>query len=248
MPCGHCGSMSHAYRIGTAGWSVDRNLSAFPQEGSALERYASVFSAVEVNTSFYRRHRRDTWQRWHDTVPTSFRFSVKLARTVTHERALAGSDVELDTFFDDVAPLGSKLGAVLVQLPPSLGFDPDIAGRFLSALRQRSAAPIFIEPRHASWATDAVSTLLAEHGVGRVLADPQAEALRAAAMVEGSRYLRLHGSPRIYYSDYSEEALRAYAGLLTAADGPGWCIFDNTASGAALRDALRFRGMIGASP
>lgn len=248
MPCGHCGSMDQAHRVGTAGWRVDRRLPVFRQEGIALERYASVFSAVEVNTSFYRRHRRDTWQRWHDAVPPDFRFSVKLVRTVTHERGLVGAAGELDAFFDDVAPLGTKLGAILVQLPPKLAFDPDIAARFLGAMRQRSAAPVFIEPRHASWATDEVSMLLAEHRVGRVLADPQGEALRAAAVAEESRYLRLHGSPKIYYSDYSEDALRHYAHLLAAGTGPGWCIFDNTASGAATRDALQFREMISASP
>ncbi len=240
--------MDQAHKVGTAGWSVDRRLAAFAQEGSTLERYASVFSAVEINTSFYRRHRRETWQRWHDAVPPDFRFSVKHIRAVTHERGLVGAEGELDAFFDDVAPLGAKLGAILVQMPPKLAFDPASAVPFLDALRQRSTAPVFMEPRHASWAAGDVSALFSEHDVGRVLADPQGEALRAAALAEGPRYLRLHGSPKIYYSGYSEDALGHYAHLLASGTGPGWCIFDNTASGAATRDALRLREMIAALP
>lgn len=230
--------------IGTAGWSVERSLPGFAQEGSALERYASVFSAVEVNSSFYRRHQLSTWQRWHDAVPGRFRFSVKLIRTATHEKALVGAEDDIALFFEDVAPLGDKLGAVLVQLPPKLAFDPLVARPFLEAVRRQTSVPVYLEPRHLSWAGAEVDGLLADVEVGRVLADPQKEELAAAA--KGARYLRLHGSPKIYYSAYSDEALRHYAGLITAAPEPVWCIFDNTASGAALRDAVRLRKMVGA--
>lgn len=230
--------------IGTAGWSVERGLSGFAQEGSALERYASVFSAVEVNSSFYRRHQRSTWQRWHDAVPEGFRFSVKLLRTATHELGLVGADEAIARFFEDVAPLRDKLGAVLVQLPPKLEFNAGVAGAFFAALRRHSDVLVYLEPRHVSWVDG--DALLAEFDVGRVLADPQKEELQAAALTAGARYVRLHGSPKIYYSAYSEETLSHYAELMAAAPEPVWCIFDNTASGAALRDAVQLREMIGA--
>ncbi|NGP17307.1 DUF72 domain-containing protein [Devosia aurantiaca] len=231
--------------IGTAAWSVGHSLPGFAQEGSALERYASVFSVVEVNSSFYRRHQRSTWQRWHDAVPEGFRFSVKLIRTATHEKALVGVEDDIALFFEDLAPLGDKLGAVLVQLPPKLAFDPLVARAFFEAVRRQTSVPVYLEPRHVSWAEAEVDDgLLADVEVGRVLADPQKEELAAAA--KGARYLRLHGSPKIYYSAYSDEALRHYAGLVTLAPEPVWCIFDNTASGAALRDAMRLREMVGA--
>jgi uncharacterized protein YecE (DUF72 family) len=197
---------------------------------------------VEVNSSFYRRHRPATWQRWHDAVPDHFRFSLKLSKTITHERALIGAEAELDWFFEDVAPLKAKLGAVLIQLPPKLAFDAPSARSFLAGLRQKSAVPVFIEPRHVSWAEPEASTTLADFDVGRVLADPQLPELQSVAA--GSRYLRLHGAPKIYYSAYTSEALTEYARVLSSTAQPAWCIFDNTASGAALRDAVRLRQML----
>jgi len=94
------------YVIGTAGWSVLRTAPEFPQEGSALERCAAVFSAVEVNSSFYRRHRLATRKRWHDAVPDDFRFSVKLPQIITHNRRPSQPEAELGIFFEDVARWG----------------------------------------------------------------------------------------------------------------------------------------------
>jgi uncharacterized protein YecE (DUF72 family) len=224
--------------VGTAGWSVDRSLERFAGEGTALERYASVFRAVEINSSFYRRHRPSTWQRWHDAVPDQFRFSVKLPKTITHERQLTNSAGELDLFFGDIKPLAAKLGAILVQLPPKLQFDAATAETFLAAIRARTRSPIFIEPRHISWAHEQACRLLEQFSIGRVYADPQKPELQFAPTPEKPCYLRLHGSPKIYYSPYSDESLAQYARLLAGHPG-SWCIFDNTASGAAIRDALK---------
>ncbi|HEY0033758.1 MAG TPA: DUF72 domain-containing protein [Devosia sp.] len=228
--------------IGTAGWSVDRSLPDFPQEGTALERYASVFSAVEVNSSFYRRHRPATWQRWHDAVPSTFKFSVKLPKTISHEKLLSDVDGEIDNFFSDIVPLGAKLGAVLVQLPPKLVFEAEVAEPFLGALRSRTAVPIFIEPRHVSWAE--ASSLVGRFDITRVYADPQHEVLRPAQNQNGISYLRLHGSPKIYYSAYPEQDIAQYAGMLDSIASSSWCIFDNTASGAAITDALRMQALV----
>lgn len=224
--------------IGTAGWSVERAIPGFQQEGSALARYASRFNAVEVNSSFHRRHRQSTWQRWHDTVPSEFKFSVKLPKTITHERQLTDADADLDLFFYDIRGLNDKLAAVLVQLPPKLAFQKESAGAFFAAFRARSLVPIFIEPRHPSWAAAGASELLQDFAVKWVYADPQQADLQAAAISDGAAYLRLHGSPKIYYSAYVAEKLQNFADLLKAGAGHRWCIFDNTASGAALKDAL----------
>jgi uncharacterized protein YecE (DUF72 family) len=230
-------------RIGTAGWSVPKTSAAFPAQGSMLERYAAVFSAVEINSSFYRRHRPDTWQRWHDSVPEHFAFSVKMPRTITHDAALAAPQADLDTFISDLVPLGRKLGAVLIQLPPKLHFELPVADAFVAALRERAAVPAFIEPRHESWATAEASDLLDRYAISRVLADPQLASLRREASV-APQYLRLHGSPRIYYSAYADSDLDDYANLLRGAQTPAWCIFDNTASGAAIDDALRLQAIL----
>ena len=224
--------------VGTAGWSVARTATRFPQDGSSLERYAAVFSGVEINSSFYRRHRPATWQRWHDAVPESFQFAVKLPKRISHEQHLADCENLLDEFFADITPLGTKCGPLLLQLPPKLAFDETSVTKFFTALRQRCTTPVVIEPRHDSWAEPAVSELLRSFAIGRVLADPQSPALKAAAREESVLYLRLHGTPKIYYSAYAVEALDAYAAQVASAGDGSWCIFDNTASGAALTDAL----------
>jgi uncharacterized protein YecE (DUF72 family) len=229
--------------IGTAGWSVDRQETRFSQSGSALERYASIFSAVEVNSSFYRRHRPSTWQRWYETVPADFLFAVKLPKVVTHDLALVGVERELDDFISDVEPLRNKLGAVLIQLPPRLKFAPAIALSFMQALRDRTDVPTFVEPRHVSWASAAAEELLVGFAIKRVYADPQLAELQLAAGPQPG-YLRLHGSPKVYYSEYTEAQLRSYASLMATRTEMTWCIFDNTASGAALRDALKLFDLV----
>lgn len=229
--------------IGTAGWSVDRQEARFSQSGTALERYASVFSAVEVNSSFYRRHRPSTWQRWSEAVPANFLFSVKLPKVITHDLALFGVELHLDAFFDDVAHLGNNLGAVLVQLPPKLSFEPPVVLSFMQALRDRTDVPTFLEPRHPSWASSAAEELLVEFNVKRVYADPQLVELRSAVGPEPA-YFRLHGSPKVYYSEYANAQLEGYASMIRSRDERTWCIFDNTASGAALRDALKLKDLL----
>lgn len=233
-------------RIGCAGWSLPRDQwPHFAAEGSHLERYAGVFDAVEIDTSFHRPHRRETYARWADSTPARFRFAVKLPKAITHERRLIDAMSPLDEFMAQVAGLGDKLGCLVVQLPPSLAFDADPVGRFLVALRRRHAGPVALEPRHASWFEPTADALLARHAVARVLADPVLHPLAAApggwpALI----YLRLHGSPRRYWSRYEDGLLVQLADRLRLAQEGGsacWCIFDNTAGGEAIGNALTLR-------
>jgi uncharacterized protein YecE (DUF72 family) len=232
--------------IGTAGWSISKSSAhRFPVTGSALARYASVFNGVEINSSFYRRHRPDTWQRWADSVPDHFRFAVKAPKRVTHDLQLVGSEPVLDEFFGDITPLGEKLGPVLLQLPPKLAFDAVAAAKFFRHLRSAFGGRVVIEPRHQSWGGPEASALLSRHQVSRVAADPVAVERKQPDMDE-FLYLRLHGSPKIYYSKYGPEEVGRHAGMLSAAAPDSWCIFDNTASGAALVNALEMLDLISA--
>lgn len=234
------------FNIGTAGWSIPRQIAdQFPAEGSALERYASRFRVAEINSSFYRPHRPDTWTRWRDSTPEGFRFSVKLPKVVTHERKLADFEEPLAQFLGQVELLGDKLGVLLVQLPPKLAFDADTAGRFFAALAEASGAMVACEPRHASWFAEDADALLAGHRVARVAADPAiCESARVPGGWNGLAYWRLHGSPRMYRSSY-DDRLGDYAAQIRAARGEAWCIFDNTASSAAASDALALMEMLG---
>ncbi|WP_315926350.1 DUF72 domain-containing protein [Mesorhizobium sp. SP-1A] len=229
--------------IGTAGWSIaSRYRQDFPEAGTHLQRYGGRLRAVEINSSFYRPHRRETYARWADAVPAGFRFSAKLPKTITHEHRLKDCRALLDGFFEQAGGLGEKLGVVLVQLPPSLRFEAPAAESFLGELRQRTEAGLALEPRHASWFGVEIEALLRRFRVARVAADPPPHP--TASEPGGSphlAYFRLHGSPRIYYSAYDDRALAAIAARLErsrAAGAETWCIFDNTAEGHALQNAL----------
>lgn len=237
------------FRIGTAGWSIARDAAdRFPEEGTGLERYAARFNCAEINSSFHRPHRASTWERWRDSVPDSFRFSVKVPKRITHELKLIGVEEALDTFLGEAGALGGKLGVLLVQLPPKLAFDSDVTNGFFSALAMRSPAAIACEPRHESWFAGEADALLRELRVSRVAADPaRCDGAGDPGGWRGLSYWRLHGSPVIYRSSYAdriatyEQALRSEA----AAGRDTWCIFDNTASSAATSDALALTDALG---
>lgn len=229
--------------VGCAGWSLSRqSASCFPSSGTQLQRYASRLPAVEINTSFYRPHQPKTYARWAEAVPASFRFAVKLPRAITHERRLRDVEHPLTEFFAQAGALGAKLGCVLVQLPPSLIFDPLITAVFLAALRERHAGDIALEPRHSTWFGGSAERLLREQHVARVAADPAIVPAAAEPGGDGALvYWRLHGSPRTYFSNYDDARLDAIARRVHASARVArtvWCIFDNTALGAALPNAL----------
>jgi uncharacterized protein YecE (DUF72 family) len=235
--------------IGTAGWSIPRaDQPRFPPGESVLARYAQVFPAVEINSTFYRPHGAATFERWAASVPRSFRFSVKVPREITHDQKLAGSAKLLREFLASLEPLGSKLGCLLVQLPPSLAFDARSARAFFTALRKRSDRAVALEPRHASWVDDRADGLLKAFEVARVAADPpRIDSGGEPGGWKGLAYFRLHGSPRTYYSSYEDERLDALASKLRDLRRRRiavWCIFDNTASGAATRNALAAMGRV----
>jgi uncharacterized protein YecE (DUF72 family) len=229
--------------IGTAGWSLPRvEQPHFPSIGSHLERYASQFPVVEINSSFHRSHKPAIWARWRDAVPAGFRFSVKMPKAITHTARLDVSGDVIAAFLDEIAVLETKLACLLVQLPPSLSYDATVAGKFFKNLKARSAVPTACEPRHAGWFEPEADELLCHFGVARVAADPAR--VPAASDPGGSRdfsYFRLHGSPKVYYSSYPDEFIHHLANRLqqeTKEDRVVWCIFDNTTLGAATRNAL----------
>ena len=229
--------------VGTAGWSIPRaDQPRFPPRESLLARYAAVLPAVEINSTFYRLHRASTFERWAASVPRAFRFSVKIPSTITHDQKLANSAALLKQFLTDLAPLGSRLGCLLVQLPPSLAFDARAARAFFTVLRKRFDRGVALEPRHASWFGDRASRLLNGFEIARVAADPpRAEGDAEHGGWRGLAYFRLHGSPRMYYSSYEDAFLDALAEKLRALRRrriPTWCIFDNTTLGAATGNAL----------
>lgn len=229
--------------IGCAGWSLPREQQpAFGVGSSHLERYATRLGAVEINSSFHRPHSRATYARWGAAVPAHFRFSVKLPRAISHERRLVDCEEALAVFLLQANGLGERLGCLLVQLPPGLAYDAVTAAAFFTLLRRQHAGAVAVEPRHASWFTPQADALLAGLAMARVLADPVRHAPGRWPGGDPRRiYLRLHGSPRMYYSSYGSGLLSALADRMREAAAQGaeiWCIFDNTAGQAAVGNAL----------
>lgn len=226
-------------RIGTAGWAIPRaHHSHFPHDGTQLARYAQIFPVVEINSTFRREHRETTFARWAESTPDGFRFSLKLPKSATHEDRLQGPLEPVTAFLSGVRVLGPKLGPILIQLPPSLAFEHRIAETFLGRVRAAHAGPLVVEPRHPSWFTDRAEALFGQEQIARVAADP---AVVPDAGIPGGwdrlRYYRLHGSPRKYFSAYDDGFISRVAEAITDA-GDVWCIFDNTASGAAAGNAI----------
>ena len=233
--------------VGVAGWAIRKEQSDwFHADGTHLERYASRFNAVEINSSFYKPHRRETYEKWAASVPAAFRFSVKMPKALTHEHCLEESGRPLAEFLHQAGGLGRKLGCILVQLPPSLAYDPRTVERFFTALRARYRGPAVCEPRHPTWFSGAADARLEAHGVGRVAADPKcAEDGGEPAAAMRVVYYRLHGSPVMYHSGYDAAYLKRLATRIAAVKKiPVWCIFDNTARGEATVNAIDLRRIL----
>jgi uncharacterized protein YecE (DUF72 family) len=239
-------------RIGTAGWSVPGQYADdFNTEGRHLERYAGRLNCAEINSSFYRSHRRGVYERWAAATPPDFRFAVKLPKTMTHEKGLAGCGSLVGRFAEEVGGLGEKLAVVLIQLPPSAPMRKRVVDAFIRRMRGALGADLAIEPRHPGWFTPENDLWLAERHIARVAADPipkrvpvESGAARPGGW-DGLAYYRWHGSPRVYYSNYPEEQLNRLRRRATGERRAGrsvWCIFDNTAGGHALGNALWLTG------
>ena len=246
-------TVASAVRIGCAGWSIPgRYADRFGEGASALQRYATRLTVAEINSSFHRPHQPATYARWAAAVPPDFRFSVKVPKLISHELALRGVGAALDRFLGEALHLGPKLGGLLLQLPPALSYDARVASTFFAMLRRRTALPVAFEPRHPDWFLPEADALLQRHDISRVGVDPPRAP--TGAVPAGSpawAYWRWHGSPRIYYSAYSEATLQQRVDSLrarAAAGMPCWVIFDNTAHGFAIDNALQLQDMLGRTP
>ena len=232
-------------RIGTAGWSIPRAAaSRFDSAGMHLERYSRRLDCAEINSSFHRPHAATTYAKWRDSTPRTFRFAVKIPRTITHELKLQNAREPFITFLAQTDGLADKRGPLLLQLPPSLSFDGAVVKAFLDEVRRVYDGPLVCEPRHATWFSPLVASLLERYHVARVAADPPLVPHATTPAGWGRvAYFRLHGSPRTYWSRYEATAIAALAGILgrISTGVQVWCVFDNTASGAAIENAWELR-------
>jgi uncharacterized protein YecE (DUF72 family) len=200
-----------------------------------------MLAGAEINSSFHRPHAASTYAKWAASTPPAFQFAVKLPRLITHDQKLRRARAPLERFLAEIAGLGEKCGPLLVQLPPSFAFDPRVVSRFFDLLRGLHTGDVVCEPRHPTWFTPAADARLIAQRVARVAADPPpADGADRPGGWSGIVYFRLHGSPRKYWSRYPAEYVTAVADGLRDVNPPAraWCVFDNTASGAAIENAV----------
>lgn len=206
--------------VGTSGWAYREWKPAFYPEGLPqdrfLEHYASVLGACEINATHYRIQSESAVARWAAATPPGFRFAAKAHRRITHARALPpaeGGDAFLERFLESLAPLGDRLGAVLLQFPPTRARDDAALAGLLSCLPP--GLPVALEFRHDSWDAPGVAEAIAAHG-GTVCVSDRDGAVLERLPPGPLAYVRLRGD------SYSAAAREGWLDLLRreAADRP----------------------------
>jgi len=237
--------MTPSVSIGTSGWQyADWRDTFYPTglpTGRWLEHYASVFSTVEVNNTFYRLPEAATFDRWKRETPAGFVMTVKASRYLTHIRRLRDPAEPVDLFVSRARRLGPRLGPVLLQLPPNL---PAVPERLEETLAAFGKGPrVAVEFRHRSWLTDEVFALLDRSGSALVLADRPD--VRVDPVVTGGwSYLRFHQGTRTG-PGYRRSKLRRWADRIAALPAKDvFVYFNNDTDAAAPRDAMVLRSLL----
>lgn len=238
--------------IGTSGWSYTHWVGLFYPDHlkpvEFLSYYLHRFSCVELNSSFYHLPRKTTIEGWVSRTPDSFRFCPKLSRYITHRKRLIEVEGPMQKFFDLFGAMKSRLGPVLIQLPPGMEFNRSLMEDFLHILRNKYHAFRFaIEIRHRSWIDDVFFDLLAQADVAFVIADSGTRYPYHEQVTTDFIYLRLHGPEELYASNYSETQLFDQAGKIRDWLDRGkavWVFFNNDFHAYAIRNAENLRNIL----
>ena len=259
-------------RVGISGWRYRPWRGSFYPKGlpqrRELEFVADRLRTVEINGSFYSLQRPESYRSWYAQTPPGFVFAVKGGRFITHMKKLAGVDTPLANFFaSGVLALGDKLGPVLWQLPPNLGYDPDRLAAFFERLPRSTAEaarlagqhderldgralteagedrPLrhALEVRHDSFRDPAFTDLLRAHDIAVVVADTAGRWPLIEEVTADFVYVRLHGDAELYVSGYDDAALDAWAARIRRWDEAGrdvYVYFDNDVKVRAPVDAM----------
>lgn len=239
--------MAADLRIGISGWTYVPWRGTFYPKGLAQKNelaYAGrELSSIEVNGSFYSLQRPSSYALWREQAPDGFVFSVKAGRFITHMKKLRGVETALANFFaSGVLALGDKLGPILWQLPPSLGYDADrleaffdqlprdtkeaaklakrhdarLKGRALTKTDANRPVRHAMEVRHDSFKTPEFVALLRKHDVAMVVADTAGKWPAIEDVTSDFVYVRLHGDEQLYVSGYGDAALERWAAKVRA--------------------------------
>lgn len=234
--------------VGCSGWVYKHWRGLFYPEGLPQKRwfarYAEEFDTVEINSSFYRLPLESTFDAWQSKAPPGFRYAVKVNRFITHMKKLLDCEAEVDRFIALARRLGSKLGPLLYQLPPSLHKNVERLDAFLARLP--TDLEQVVEFRHKSWHEEEVLAALDRHGIGFVAHD--LKGLVSPRWASGrTAYVRFHGTGGKYWGRYSDEDLLRWTDWLLEQARSGrscWCYFNNDIHGHAIEDARTLKSMV----
>ena len=241
-----------SFYSGTSNLVSPLKRSEYPIEftgASRLTYYASIFSSVEINASFYKLPKMATVENWGKSVPEDFRFTFKVPKVVTHAKDLQFSSEELELFAETVDRVGDKKGCLLVQLPPKVKreMEEELTG-LLECLRDNAAGwNIAVEFRHPSWYDRAVYRLLQAYGTGMVEHDLPKAPSPKTEVAENFVYLRFHGPEGTYRGSYEDVILNGYAQriVIWLKKGMEVYVYFNNTMGDALGNLQTLNVMVG---
>lgn len=226
--------------VGTSGWQYadwkPRYYGTTPQR-RWFEHVLADFRTVELNVTFYRLPKAETFLGWHDRSPDDAVLAVKASRYISHIKRLRDTAGSVAMLMDRVEPLGDKLGPVLVQLPPNLEVDLDGLDATLAAFPKR--VRVAVEPRHDSWWNDDVRRLLERRGAALVWADRKGPITPLWRTADWG-YIRFHEGTASPWPSYGDRALDSWAKRIADAMGADetFVYFNNDPGAAALRNAV----------
>ncbi len=232
--------------IGCSGWNYSHWQGVFYPEDVPkkkwLQFYATIFNTVEINATFYRQFKDSTYINWYNKVPQDFCYSVKMSKFITHIKRLTDVTDEVQRFITSASILKDRLGVILIQLPPSLTFDAVRVATFLSLLpgNYRYA----IEARHNSWVCDSSFSLLQKYNIAWCISDTAGRYPYYEAITADFVYIRLHGSTRLYASNYSDNELSGWAEKIVGWDKTIYCYFDNDFNAYAVYNAISLKKLL----
>lgn len=243
--------MSGVVRIGTSGWHYKHWLGLFyPAKLAPKEMfrfYSLHFDTVELNNTFYRLPKPETFESWRDNSPDKFLYAVKASRFITHMKKLKDPESSTIKFFDGAERLGEKLGPVLFQLPPRWRVDIDRLQNFLEALPE--VHRYVIEIRDESWLVNDVYDVLRKFNVAFCIHD-LANMQTPLEITADFTYIRFHGPGAAKYrGSYSDSALREWAERIAewrAANVDSYVYFNNDIGGHAITNAQTLKRLLGA--
>ena len=235
--------------IGTSGWNYPHwaNGVFYPRGLPVrdwLAFYATRFSAVEINSTFYRLPSPEVLRRWRDATPAPFRFTAKASRFITHMKKLADPKIHAARFLERISELSDKLAVVLFQLPPFWKFDRSRLIEFAQFLSRQNLAPglrFAMEFRNPSWLVPDAFQILRDHRIALVHADTRGLSIPRTA-TSNFHYLRRHGSPNTGRCTYTRRKLNTDARWIQSqsiAERDVFCFFNNDAEGAGPLNAAQ---------